>query len=183
MTVEILAVLDRSGSMQTIAQEAIGGFNRFLAEQQEIEGDANLTLVLFDDRVEVPVKSVPIRDVQPLNSQTFVPRGMTATFDAVGKALAELEALNPEKAIVFIITDGGENSSREFTQEAVKAKVTAAEARGWEVIFLAQNLDAAQAGAKLGVRSASTFGLADGAAGIHEGYATMSLSASAYRSK
>lgn len=183
MTVEILVVADRSGSMASIADEAIGGFNRFLVEQQDMEGEANLTLVLFDDRVEVPVKSVPIRDVQPLTRQTFVPRGMTATFDAVGKALAELEILAPEKAIVLIITDGGENASREFTQQSVKAKVAEAEARGWEVIFLAQNLDAAQAGAKLGVRSASTFGLADGAAGIHEGYATMSLSASAYRSK
>jgi len=183
MTVEILAVLDRSGSMQTIAQEAIGGFNRFLAEQQDIEGEANLTLVLFDDRVEVPVKSVPIRDVQPLTSQTFVPRGMTATYDAVGKALAELEALNPEKAIVFIVTDGGENSSREFTQEAVKAKVTTAEARGWEVVFLAQNLDAAHAGGLLGVSANTTFGLASGAVGMQEGYATMTLRASSYRSQ
>lgn len=183
MTVEILVVADRSGSMASIADEAIGGFNRFLTEQQDLEGEANLTLVLFDDRVEVPVKSVPIRDVQPLTRQTFVPRGMTATFDAVGKALADLEILAPEKAIVMIITDGGENASREFTQATVKAKVEAAEARGWEVVFLAQNLDAAQAGGAMGIVGNSTFGLATGAAGVHEGYATMTLRASSYRSQ
>lgn len=183
MTVEILVIADRSGSMTSLRDEAIGGFNTFLKEQQEVEGAANLTLVLFDDRYEVPVKNMPLDRVPELTADVFVPRGMTATYDAVGKALTELELLNPEKAIIMIITDGGENSSREYTQATVQEKVKAAEARGWEVIFLAQNLDAASAGASLGILRGASINLSNGAIGMMEGYTTMSVSASAYRSK
>jgi hypothetical protein len=179
--VEIFVVADRSGSMAPLQQEAIGGFNRFLKEQQELPGKANLTLVLFDDKYEVPYNSVPLQDVEPLTTETFVPRGMTATYDAVGKAITELEIKNPERAIIMIITDGGENSSKEYTQPAVAAKVKAAEDRGWEVIFLAQNLDAKAAGSLLGVIRGMTMNLSAGGQGIGEAYTTMSASTASYR--
>lgn len=180
--VELVAIVDRSGSMSGLREETVGGLNTFLAEQQKLPGHANLTVVMYDDRYEVPLKNVPLKDVQPFTSEDFVPRGYTATYDAVGKALAELEELNPEKAIIMIVTDGGENASREYNQPAVAAKVKAAEDRGWEVLFMAQNLDAQVASAALGMTRGLAKGLAAGAEGVHEGYATMHLSASAYRS-
>lgn len=179
--VEIFVIADRSGSMESIRDDAIGGFNSFLEEQQKLDGKANLTLVLFDDKYEVPVKSVDIQKVKPLTRETFVPRGMTAMNDAIGKAIAELSEIAPEKAVVCIITDGAENSSKEFTNQQVKDKIKEIEAKGWQVVFLAANIDAFSAGGSLGINSATTFGFAANAQGVHNAYATMSASTRAYR--
>lgn len=180
--VELVAIVDRSGSMSGLREETVGGLNTFLKEQQELPGHANLTVVMYDDKYEVPLKSVALKDVAPFTLEDFVPRGMTATYDAVGKAISELEELNPEKAIIMIVTDGGENASKEYSQPAVAAKVKAAEDRGWEVVFLAQNLDAQVASTALGMTRGFAKGMSAGAEGVHEGYATMNLCASSYRS-
>ena len=89
---EIAFVLDRSGSMSGCQEAAIAGFNQFLLEQQEAEGLARLTLVLFDDEYLVTVQSLPVQEVVPLNWETFVPRGSTALLDAAGKTIADLGA-------------------------------------------------------------------------------------------
>lgn len=180
--VEIVAIVDRSGSMGGLRVETVGGLNTFLEEQQKLPGHANLTVVMYDDRYEVSLKNAPLKDVKPFTLEDFVPRGMTATYDAVGKAISELEELSPEKAIIMIVTDGGENASREYNQPAVAAKVKAAEDRGWEVVFMAQNIDAKAASTALGMTRGFTTALAAGAEGVHEGYATMNLCASSYRS-
>lgn len=180
--VEIVVIADRSGSMASVREEAIGGFNNFLAEQQALPGKATLTLVLFDDKYEVPVQNLDIQDVQPLTYDTFVPRGMTATYDAVGKAITELLQRAPTKAIVLIITDGGENASKEYTSHTVQQKVKEAEAKGYEVLFLAQNLDARQAGAALGLQANSTVNLVAGAKGMTQAYETMGVTTRSYRS-
>lgn len=166
-TTEIVVIADRSGSMWSIAEDAIGGFNAFLEEQKKLGDDANLTLVLFDDQYEVPVKAEKITSVEPLNERTYVPRGSTAMNDAIGKTIALLKEANPEKAIVCILTDGMENSSKEYTTQQIKELVEEVEGKGWQIVYLAANQDAFQEGGargistninydatKLGVRSA-----------------------------
>lgn len=180
--VEIVSIVDQSGSMELIRNDAIGGFNSFLEQQKALGGNANLTLVLFDDRYEVPVNGVALQDVAPLTRETFVPRGWTALYDAIGRALVELETKNPAKAIIQIITDGAENGSKEYTRDQIKAKIKAAEDRGWEVIFLAANIDAFAAGGGLGIAGSNTYAFAANAQGVHDAFASMSLRSSAYRS-
>ena len=92
---EIAFILDRSGSMQTMVEPAISGFNRLLREQQQAPGSARFTLVLFDDQYEVPFQSVPIAEVVELDTTTFVPRGSTALLDAI-EALARQLAEGPK---------------------------------------------------------------------------------------
>jgi ADP-heptose:LPS heptosyltransferase len=180
--VEIVVIADRSGSMNTIRDDAIGGFNNFLTEQKQLPGAANLTLILFDDQYEVPVNGVAVQHVAELTRETFVPRGMTAMNDAIGRTLVELETKAPEKAIICILTDGAENASREYTSRQIKDKIKAAEARGWEVIFLAANIDAFATGGSLGIATANTMNFDASAEGVHNAYASMSLRASSYRS-
>lgn len=128
---EIICVIDRSGSMESIRSDAIGGFNRFLADQQEPEDPARLTMVLFDDQYDVAYNGMDIHNVPPLTTRTFVPRGMTALLDAIGKTLntvsarlAEIPAEDrPEKIIVAILTDGHENASREFSLPVIRKSV------------------------------------------------------------
>ncbi len=83
----ITLVLDRSGSMESMRGDAIGGFNTFLKDQQAAPGIASLTLVQFDDRYEKPYEFAPLPSVEPLTEKTFVPRGSTALLDAVGQAI------------------------------------------------------------------------------------------------
>lgn len=179
--VSIVAVLDRSGSMGSIVNDAIGGFNTFLAEQQALPDPADMTVVLFDDKYEVLYDSIPLSDVKPLTTQTFVPRGMTAMNDAICRSLTSLEIKNPKKAIVCILTDGEENNSREFTTEQTKEKIKAAEARGWEVLYLGANQDAFAVGASYGVAAGNSMAFAATGAGVKSAYDHTSIRTTSYR--
>jgi hypothetical protein len=153
----IYVLLDRSGSMEAIRDDVIGGFNAFLAEQQADGDDARLTLVQFDtqDPAEVVAADVPIRAVRPLTAATFVPRGGTPLLDATGRLIARADARaavtslahEPEHIVFLTITDGEENSSREFSRSTILRMVREREARGWTFAFLSAGLDAyAEAG-------------------------------------
>lgn len=179
--VEIVVIADRSGSMASICDDAIGGFNTYLAEQQKLPGEARMTLVLFDDKYEVPVEYKPLTWVRPLTPQTFVPRGSTALFDAIGRSLTTLEARRPKHAVIVILTDGQENASTVYTSEMVKQRITAAEARGWRVIYLAANQDAFAVGGAIGVNAAFTKNYAATADGVRSAYLSASTGSSDYR--
>jgi hypothetical protein len=179
MNTEILAILDRSGSMFNIAEDAIGGYNTFLKDQQAIEGEARITVVLFDDQYELLYAATPLAEAQPLTAQTFVPRGGTALMDAIGRTLqvegARIAAEGwAEKVIVCITTDGGENQSKEFTAPMVRELVTAAEAKGWAFVFLAANQDAFATARFYGMSGAHAQTFAANSAGVGEAYASIS---------
>lgn len=177
MKVEIVCVLDRSGSMSSIRDDAIGGFNAFLSEQKAIPGEAKLTLALFDNQYEVVHDATDIAAVPELTAETFVPRGMTALYDAVGRTIDAIGArlskavVKPEKVIFVILTDGEENASREYTQartaEMIKHQT---EKYGWEFVFLAANQDAFSAGAKLNIRAETTANFAADSIGTQSAY-------------
>jgi len=140
---EIICVLDKSGSMQSVADDAVGGFNKFLEDQQAV-GDANLTLVWFDDGWEVGHEG-SIKNMGKLSG--WPSGGMTALRDAIGKTFKHVQERfsreQPEKVIMAILTDGFENASKEFTQETIKFLITDHEKNyGWDVIFLAADQDA-----------------------------------------
>jgi uncharacterized protein YegL len=122
---EIVAILDRSGSMAHLADDTIGCFNKFIEDQKKVPGEAFLTTVLFDDQYNFLHEGVNIQDVKPMTAQEYFARGMTALLDAVGRTVIRIgerlskmnEADRPSKVIVLIITDGEENSSKEFTYQ------------------------------------------------------------------
>lgn len=161
---DITIVLDKSGSMDAVVEETISGFNEFLQEQQKAPGDANLTLVVFNSRDELIHSGVPIKEVLPLDYNTYCPDGMTALYDAVmhaihatGQRLAGIpEADRPGKVMFVIMTDGQENSSKEFARnpQAVKAKIQHQETKyAWNFVYIGANQDAFAVGGEIGVRS------------------------------
>lgn len=123
-SVEIVVIADRSGSMGSIRNDAIGGFNTFIGEQQKQGGETNLTVALFDDKYEIMQDKIPLGEAVIFDEKNFIPRGMTALFDAIGKTLNTLierrEKGEIDGAIVTILTDGAENASREFRAEDIK---------------------------------------------------------------
>ncbi len=152
--IDITLVVDRSGSMQSIRDDAEGGVNAFITDQAKQPGDARLTLVQFDDEYEFLHKGTSISQVPNF---TLVPRGSTALLDAVGRAINETgerlaktnESDRPGLVIFVIITDGQENSSKEFSKDQIKTMVQHQQKTyGWHFTFLGADQDAfAEAGA------------------------------------
>jgi hypothetical protein len=187
MNTEILAIIDVSGSMASIADDAIGGYNTFLKEQQEVEGEARMTLALFDHEYQLLYAGRAIAEAEPLTTQTYVPRGSTALLDAIGRTLNEQGARIAaegwaEKVIVCINTDGQENQSREFNAAVIKDLVTQREAEGWSFVFLAANQDAFATAAFYGISAAHTQNFASSSEGTAQAYTSMSNTTRSLRS-
>lgn len=192
MKAEIVFILDRSGSMASAINDYIGGFNRFLEDQKSVPGECDVTLVQFDTEYLKVYEGKPIAGVEPLTLKTFVPRGGTALFDAICRTIdhvglrlsAKGEADRPEKVIVVILTDGEENSSKEFALRHVKDRIShQRDAYKWEFIFLAANQDAFAAGGSMGISQHLTQNYAANSVGIAHGYTSTSQTVRSLRTK
>lgn len=153
---DITVILDRSGSMGSVVDTTIEGFNKFLREQQDIPGRATITLVQFDDQYQVDYENRNINSVNYLNKETYVPRGMTALLDAIGKTIHNIEHRviknKPSKVIVVIQTDGLENASREFKLHQINDTIShLRNQHKWEFIFLGANQDAIKTAESYGI--------------------------------
>ncbi len=189
---EIICVIDRSGSMASIKDDAIGGFNTFLEDQKKLPGNATLTYAQFDTEYEIVYENKPLQEVPLLDDKTFVPRGATALLDAVGRTInsvgQRLDKMNkdskPSKIVVAILTDGEENSSREFKKDQIKQLVEQQRSKySWEFIFLAANQDAFAEGISLGMKGADTISFAATGNGIKKAYKGMTQTVASYRTK
>lgn len=157
---ELVFVLDRSGSMSGLESDTIGGFNSMINKQKEEPGEAVVTTVLFDDKYEVIHDRFQIGMIRPLTETDYYARGCTALLDAVGKTIDKIrriqkylpEGERAEKVIFVIMTDGLENSSREYScrrlQDIIKHQK---EKYNWEFIFLGANMDAVEEAGKFGI--------------------------------
>jgi len=153
----IYFLLDRSGSMNSIASDVIGGFNQFLEEQQRNGDDARMTFVQFDSSNphEVIANALPIAEVRPLTADTFTPRGGTPLFDAMGSLITDAtirgEAEGNDEVVIFVtFTDGHENCSANYSREAIFELVAKREAQGWTFVYLGANQDSYAAGGGMG---------------------------------
>ncbi|MDZ4178760.1 MAG: vWA domain-containing protein [Coriobacteriia bacterium] len=149
-------VLDKSGSMDVIRAATISGFNEFLGDQQREGGDARMTLTLFDTEFHTVASAVPVREIAPLDLSTYVPGGCTALYDAIGHTMRitndYVSAHRPDQVLFVIMTDGEENSSREFDQRRIFEMIKERqESAGYEFIYLGANQDAYAASEQIGI--------------------------------
>ena len=187
---EIIAIVDRSGSMDVLRDDAIGGFNAFLEEQKKVPGDATLTLMLFDDKFLVVHNGADIQQVPLLDETTFVPRGSTALHDAIGRTINETEARlgkmpdadRPGKVLVLILTDGHENSSKEFDKGRIQKVIKDHEAKGWEFIYLKAGPDSFEEARDIGISKGHYANVQATGRGTRSAFAGSNALAAAYRS-
>jgi uncharacterized protein YegL len=146
-------ILDKSCSMSTKVQDVIGGFNLYIDElAKEPAVDYGFSLTLFDTIVEMKYKAASLAKVAKLDNTTYCPSGNTALLDAIGNTVQTVNTDGFDKTITVIMTDGEENSSREWTMPAIRDLIRNKEAAGnWTFVFLGANLDAFAQGANLGV--------------------------------
>lgn len=183
----IAALLDRSGSMQSIRSDTEGGFDAFIRSQREEPGEVLVTLAQFDDRYETVYAGRPLADVPAL---VLEPRGMTALLDGIGRLVTEVgtelaarpEPRRPSKVIVMVMTDGAENASREWTTTGVRALITQQERDyAWEFLFLGANIDAVGVGGALGFAADRSLTYGASPAGVQGAYAAAASYASRSR--
>ena len=188
----ISVILDRTGSMETIRDDTIGGFNAFLNAQKAEPGLATLTLVQFDtqDPYEVLHQFKPIADVPELTRATFVPRASTPLLDAMGRGINDLEKNiadmpeeeRPSRLVMVIITDGQENSSREFRKDQIEKMIKEKQEKSaWQFVFLSADLAAIGDALASGMRAASVMGHDKDAHGTQAAWVALSRSISDYR--
>ena len=157
---EIVFILDRSGSMGGLEADTIGGYNSMLNKQKKEDGEALITTVLFDDKIETLLDRRELKQVEPITDREYYVRGCTALLDAVGQTIHHIhkvqknapEGEKPEKTLFIITTDGMENASKEYTYEKVTKMVEKMKAKEhWEFIFLGANIDAVEVAGRFGV--------------------------------
>lgn len=165
----IIMIVDRSGSMQELADEASKGINDFVKAQRKLKRPCDYKFVQFDNKYEAR-EVCDLNDVEPYQ---LVPGAMTALLDAVGRTMADVDTGFPGKKykhnICVIVTDGAENASREWSWVEVQKLIARREKQGWEFVFMASNIDAPKTAVRLGVNEGavvamSSTGLAQGQA-------------------
>ncbi len=187
---DITIILDRSGSMESVKSDTIGGFNSFLGEQQKVAGEASLSLVQFDDQYEVVFEDKDINSGDRLTEATFQPRGSTALFDAVGRTISAVgqrlaatpEEKRPDKDLLVIMTDGFENASHEFTASKVSEMIGhQRNVYKWEFMFIGANQDAVLSAREIGIPAAAALTYAANEEGTQIAYSMIASKVKNYR--
>lgn len=135
---DVYILLDRSGSMQTLWNEAIGSINGYV---EKLDPEDKVHFAVFDSVSHDLVQAAKAKDWKKVDEKSIDPRGGTPLYDSCGQIMTLAETMNTEKTLLVVMTDGYENASHEHTQASIKAKVKAWEERNWEVVFLGANFD------------------------------------------
>lgn len=187
---EIVFILDRSGSMGGLESDTIGGYNEMLKKQKQLEGEALVSTVLFDEQFEVLHNRIPIAQVRSITDREYFVRGGTALLDAIGRSITKIgtiqkntpEEEKDEKVIFIITTDGMENSSREYSADHVKLMIERQKEKfGWEFLFLGANIDAVETAEKIGISANHAVNYHADSKGTRLNYATVGKAISQFR--
>lgn len=174
--VEAVLIVDRSGSMGTIAKQTIMGINEFIQEQKKSDKNVKITVALFDNEYLLPVDGVLAENVQGFTNETYVPRGMTALYDAIGRTIDNVgnrlantpENERPSKVLIAIFTDGYENASTDYSSDLVKERIEHQTNKyGWDFVFIGANQDAILTAGGLGIGTGSALTYAANDVGVY----------------
>ena len=181
--VNIIFILDESGSMGRIAEEAVSGYNKFIEEQKKLDGVAEVSLFTFSNAVKC------VKDREPLQVSSdlvacdqYYPGGMTALYDAIGTVISKFK--NEKKnTVMCILTDGEENSSKEYSYDQVKKLLSEVQDElNWDVTFLGANIkEMEKFTSSIGIKAGKSIAFEASAEGITRAYATMNICASTAR--
>lgn len=193
----VAIVLDRSGSMNNIASDMVGGLKTLIEEQKQLDGEATLTYATFDDEYELVHDFINLNDV---NEISLNPRGLTALLDAMGRTISNVKEKiskmkkdeKPSKVLFVFITDGMENASGEYTRDAVFKLINELKSDGkpredqdeplWDFVFMGANQDAISEGGSMGFSKGSSFTYAATSDGVKNSFSSLSRNMSNYRS-
>lgn len=172
---DLVFILDKSGSMSGFESDTIGGFNSVLSENRDKKGNVFITTVLFNNKMAILHNREPIQKVSNLTLDDYQVGGNTALLDAVGDSIIKMQEnrkITKNNNVLFvIITDGEENSSREYSQAKIKSMIKSAETEDkWDFIFLGANIDAITAADNIGISPSKATGYVQDKSGYDKAY-------------
>lgn len=147
---DLIFLIDRSGSMSGSESDTIGGFNSFIEREKAKDFNTRVTTILFDHGYDVLYTRKAIEDVDELTDREYFVRGSTALLDAIGRTINTLNREIDNKVLFVIVTDGYENSSREYNKNQIKNLIN--NHGDWEFIYIGADIDSYSEAARIGIR-------------------------------
>ena len=188
----LVLILDRSGSMSSVKQATIEGFNQFISDQKRVPLPATISLYQFDDIYEPVYENIDLKDAKYLDDNIYQPRNTTALFDAIGKTInsyvSHYTSLSvkerPKKVLFCIITDGYENASKEFTSKiTVKNLMDTVKSKyNWQFSFVGAGIDAYKEAESYGIARGQTMKVNASSEGMNHFFHDHSHATVSYRS-
>lgn len=187
---ELVFILDKSGSMGGLETDTIGGYNSMLEKQKEVAGECRITTVLFDNNYELLHDRIDIKAVSPITEKEYQVCGSTALLDAIGRTIGKIgnaqkqtaDDYRAEKVMFVIITDGEENSSREYSAERIRQMIEhQKKLYGWEFIFLGANIDAVETAGRFGISPDRAQNYHADSEGVELNFSVMSKAVASFR--
>lgn len=147
---DVVFILDKSGSMAGQVENTISSFNEYLEKEKKNKYETNITTVLFSDKYKVLHDRINVSKVKPLTNKEYYVEGCTALYDALGNTIHNFETKDTDKVIFIIITDGYENASKEYKNEDIKKLIQGH--KDYEFVYVGADIDSYAAGSNIGIR-------------------------------
>ncbi|MGO2305756.1 MAG: vWA domain-containing protein [Providencia sp.] len=172
---DLVFILDKSGSMSGFESDTIGGYNSVLAENRNENGKTFITTILFNDKTKILHNREPISKISNLTLEDYSVDGYTALLDAIGEGIEKMREnrkITKNNNVLFvIITDGEENKSKKYSHEKIKAMIKSAETEDkWDFIFLGANIDAISEAENIGIKGSNATGYIQDGTGYDKAY-------------
>ena len=150
---DVVFVLDKSGSMAGSEKNTISSFNEYLEKEKGNKFDTNITTILFNDHYSYLQKRKSILKVKNLTEKEYSVGGCTALYDALGNAITFMEQEETDQVLFIIITDGYENASSEYNKDKIRKMIK--KHSTWEFIYIGADIDSYVAGGDIGIRKSN----------------------------
>lgn len=189
--VKIINIIDKSGSMNSMLETAINGFNEFIIEQKSLDGDALVSTILFDSKYHKLYEDMDVKDCYLLTKDNYKPSSMTALYDAIGYTIDnEIDKLGnlpleerPVKTLCIILTDGQENTSKKYSNVKIKEMITEMKNDfNWEFIFLGADENASLTAEIMGISKSNSYAFTNNSDGLKDAYMGVNYASTVYRS-
>lgn len=176
---EVVLLIDKSGSMKGLEEDTVKGYNSMLDKERKLSVPTNVTTILFSSDHEILADRKPISEVPDMTLDAYKVRGATALYDTIGNAIAKTEAVKGiddtgSKVLFVIITDGLENYSQTYDQEKIKKMIDAQEEKGWEFVFIGANMDAEKEADTIGIKKENAATYENSEKGVQANYQAVS---------